>query len=109
KMLFYMRPKGNNFLHGGLWKVPTAGGEETRVIEEVLGSFEVKQQGIYYLARQNKGRPLLLLYEFAKEKTRLIASLQVGLGLTVSPDEQTILYTQLGDQRSDLMLVENFQ
>jgi Tol biopolymer transport system component len=110
KLLFYMRPERTNFSRGELWKVPSAGGEEARVIED-LGSFEVKQHGIYYCSRagQDKGRTLLILYEFAKEKARPIATLQgpVG-GLSVSPDEQTILYVPLGDQRGDLMLVENF-
>jgi secreted PhoX family phosphatase len=58
------------------------------------------------------GRSELRLQEFAAGKTRKILTLdqQAALtGLTVSPDGRTILYGQIDQAGSDLMLVENFR
>jgi hypothetical protein len=47
----------------------------------------------------------------ASSKTRKLLTVErsVTYGLTVSPDGGTILYAQLDEAGSDLMLVENFR
>ena len=57
-----------------------------------------------------KGHTDLTVYEFATGKTSKIRTMERPVGeLTVSPDSRTILYTQLDETGSDLMLVENFR
>ncbi len=55
------------------------------------------------------GTSVLKLYSFATGATTTI--LPIGLpeyGLDVSPDGRYLVYDQLDDPASDLMLVENF-
>ena len=50
-------------------------------------------------------------YEFATRKIQKLLTIErpVHLAIAVSPDGRTILYTQLDEAGSDLMLVENFR
>ena len=110
KMLFYLKPIDLD--NDELWKVPVEGGEELRVLEKVfLWNFQVMEHGIYYVPQPGPTRTPFLLYDFTSRKIKTIALIEnsVGIGFTVSPDEQEILYMQGGGARSDLMLVENFR
>ena len=95
-----------------VWKMPVAGGESTRVLEAIapMGKWAVGPDGIYFLTvPDEKGHTDLTVYEFATGKTRKIRTMERSVDdLTVSPDARTILYTQLDETGSDLMLVENF-
>jgi len=53
----------------------------------------------------------ICLYEFATGKARKVMTVERGINMriAVSPDGNTILYTQLDEAASDLMLVENFK
>ena len=75
------------------------------------GTWTVGPDGIYFLTvPDEKGRTDLTVYEFATGKTSKIRTMERRVGdLTVSPDGRTILYTQLDETGSDLMLVENFR
>ncbi len=61
-------------------------------------------------AADRGARPLYLL-DPAIGEDRLLGTLeQVALlGLTVSPDGKTILYSKLENQGSELMMIENFR
>jgi hypothetical protein len=114
KVLFCLKPKEASYTDhiAELWKIPVDGGEESRVINEVINeNFDVKRDGIYFASRPDQDGTPFLFYEFVSGKTKPITTLRnmVGPGFTVSPDEQRILYIQVGDWRSDLMLVENFR
>ena len=67
-------------------------------------------RGIYFFTEADeKGYADLNLYEFARGKTRNIRTMERPVDyFAVSPDGRTILYTQLDEEASDLMLVENF-
>ena len=109
--LYYTkRPEGNK-----LWRMPVGGGEETEVLDNVLGaSYSVLENGIYFFRTPRAGgSPTLQFVDFKTRKIQQITSvphLAISAGLSVSPDGQYAIYTQ-EDQTpgSDLMLVENFR
>ena len=92
--------------------MPVGGGESTLVLDGVnrMGLWTVGKKGIYFFAvADEKGHADLNLYEFARGKTRNIRTMERPVDyFAVSPDGRTILYTQLDEEASDLMLVENF-
>ena len=95
------------------------GGEGSRVLESVTWrNFVVAEQGIYFIPVLNADDPdggySLQFLDFALGKVNTIAPLptprgQIWFGLAVSPDERTILYTQIDGSSSDLMLIEGFR
>ena len=99
-----------------VWKVPAGGGEETRVLDSVhcMGGWKhnIWEQGIYFFTPPDgQGHSDIRLYEFATGKTKKITSIEqrIDFAIAVTPDGQTILYTQVDEVGSDLMLVENFR
>jgi hypothetical protein len=50
-------------------------------------------------------------FDFATKKVRQIFKIEKGLayGLSVSPDERWILYSQIDEQKFELMLVDHFR
>jgi len=88
------------------------GGEETKIVESAMGqAFAVGRKGIYFVAPNPDGSSAVQFQSFATCKVTTIALIQRSLefGLSVSPDERFILYTQVDQSGSDLLLVENFQ
>jgi len=102
--IYYLK-NGSNL--SPLWKVPAEKGEESQVLDSVnFSQFAVSQGGIYFLSW-----PLLQYFDFSTRKSKTILTLhkQPSLGLSTSPDERWLLYTQVDQGGSDLMLVENFR
>jgi Tol biopolymer transport system component len=99
----------------GLWRLPLAGGEEQRMLTDVAASgaaYAVRKQGIYFIGRNNhSGGQGLAFLSFATGRITPLATVArpVTWGLAVSPDERLILYSQVDNAGSDLMLVENFR
>jgi hypothetical protein len=70
--------------------------------------------GMPALAESSSPRPTIAFFSFATGRTTQIAALEKepawsGTGLTVSPDGRWILYVQMDQVVSDVMLVENFR
>ena len=67
-------------------------------------------RGIYYMTTE---RNSIAFYDFVTKKPKTILLLRrpvaLQLGLTVSPDERWLLYSQMDQFDSDLMLAENFR
>jgi Tol biopolymer transport system component len=109
KSLYYVKER-----NGSLWKMPLDGGVETKVLDLVIQkAFEVAQNGIYYLTSSPEGRSLRLL-EFKSGSSTELANLpsidnSIASGLAVSPDGKTILYSQIDQAGSDLMMVDGFR
>jgi len=96
-----------------LWKVAVDGGEEKQILESVTWhGFTVVQRGIYFVPKQHSdGNSSLQFLDFAKGTISTIARIEKPLreGLSVSPDERYVLYSQRDQTGSDLMLIENFR
>jgi len=107
RSLYYLGHAG-----GELWQKSLGGGSERKLIDSVdQRNFAVAEQGIYY-ARANPGSgwSLRFLNLATGADTRIAEFTKPAmLGLSLSPDRRTLLYTQLDDEGSDLMLVENFR
>ena len=118
-------PDGNSLYYAkfnepGLWKVPVAGGEEAKVLDEpperYWGYFVIGGGGIYYLgdiAVSGKHKPGFKSFNFATRKITVIGETEKdpdrgAPGMSVSPDGRFILYVQLDDIGYNLILAENF-
>jgi Tol biopolymer transport system component len=100
----------------GLWRIPVSGGEEKQVFEDIVAGggleYTPAPTGIYFIRRTRAGsQEDLAFFSFATGQIRSLAEIRrpTGYGLTVSPDDRTVLYTQIDHASSDLMLVENFR
>jgi Tol biopolymer transport system component len=107
--VYYSKKDGDS----SLWKMPEGGGEETQVLDSVIGpSFTLANEGIYFVPKlDSTGRYSIQFLDFATQRIRYISTSERDIGgyLSVSPDGRWILYTQEDQTGSDLMLVENFR
>jgi Tol biopolymer transport system component/DNA-binding winged helix-turn-helix (wHTH) protein len=102
---------------GGLWRVPTSGGDETPVMEfpkpGYWGYWALAANGVYFV--NSDLRPFALEFlEFATGRVAHVAALVKPpvtweSGLALSPDERSLLYLQVDQMNSDIALVENFK
>jgi Tol biopolymer transport system component len=106
--LYYVK-----FAQNSLWRLPLAGGEESEVLPAVAAigtTYAIGKQGIYFIRPdgQGSGRELAFL-DFASSQATALVTIPraVEFGLALSPDERLILYSQIDQVGSDLMLVEN--
>jgi eukaryotic-like serine/threonine-protein kinase len=110
KVLYYAKSDGPT----SLWKVPVEGGEENQVLAPLSqgANFAVVDEGIYFIPTPDAAAGYSIQFlSFATRKITLITKIEkpVEMGLSVSPDQKWILYSQIDQQTSDLMLVENFR
>jgi Tol biopolymer transport system component len=97
-----------------LWRVPLDGGEETKVLDGLSYGFNfaVTSRGIYLLAlRGSPPAASIEFFDLATRKTKLLHVLDrpFWYGFALSPDESSILFSQIDSQGSDLMLVESLR
>jgi Tol biopolymer transport system component len=114
KVIYYQNILGNS----DVWRVPLAGGVETRVLGlAVNAAFAVVADGIYYIepgppgyAGWIKGNSLKF-FNFAKGTAEKVFDIKYWpqIGLSVSPDGRYVLFSQFDPFAHDLMLVENFR
>jgi hypothetical protein len=101
----------------GLWKMPLAGGDEIRILDQPRGEYwsnwVLVHDGIYFLDQpQKKGTAAVTFLDFATGRKISIA--QVGAaccGLALSPNGSSVIYGQVEDSgaKTELMLVKNFR
>lgn len=97
--------------HGEIWQMPLNGGTESRITAPILlRNFSPAVRGIYFMKNEERGASIHLL-EFATGRVQTIGSTRLppGNGLSVSPDEQWVIYSQFEQTGSDIVLVENFR
>lgn len=126
RYLYYARHSSSSFLPS-LWRVPVSGGEEMQVLPEIAGvlNFAVARDGIYFetsppssplghiamLPPFTRPQATIDFLSFATGKVTRVMTLarNAALGLDVSPDGRTLLFSQSDSFTEDLMLVENFR
>jgi hypothetical protein len=96
-----------------LFAKPLGDGPERQVLDYVsVRAFVVVEDGVYYIGRPGNDRQHpLQFFQFSTGTSRLLTKFDgtPHLGLTVSPDRKTLLFTNSATSGSDLMLIENFR
>jgi hypothetical protein len=93
-------------------KMPSAGGREAQVLACVAHrGFVPVSNGVYFI-QQDSAKSASI--RFLNEATGAVREVQVltkplWAFLSVSPDEQFVLWTQMDQSGSDLMMIENFR
>ena len=109
KTVYFTRESGTE----GLWKIPVEGGVEAQVVPNVYRyNYAVTDKGIYFASDATRDQKASIQFlSFATGTATPILKVQkpLDLGLTVSPDGRTLLYTQIDSSARNLMLVENFR
>jgi len=101
----------------GLWSIPVEGGEEESLVLDQLkprewGYWAVAEGGIYFINSEAKPHATIEFYSFATNRVTPVATIEKepinwASNLAIAPDGRWILYTQLDQSDSDIMLVEN--
>jgi Tol biopolymer transport system component len=107
KTLYYA--KGLSVL--GLWKVPVQGGEETQVLHQpwagLFESWGLAREGIYFYDDSTNA---IEFFSFATHKiTQMVKPEKRGGDVALSPDGRWILFAQVDQDTSHIMLVEDFR
>jgi serine/threonine protein kinase/sugar lactone lactonase YvrE len=113
RFVYYSR----NFERTTVWRVPADGGEETQVLSEAIGhqDWALARSGIYFLRIRPPERREQWAIQFLDLESGRVTDLARKDGpfhhysLTVSPDEEWILYGEQPIPTRELMLVENFR
>ncbi len=102
----------------GIWQIPVGGGEETLLLDHHNAGYwrlwAVTEKGIYFATANTPSQPIIEFFNFATGKVMLLTTLDKPIsrsdpGLTVSPDRRWLLFAQMDQSVSDIMLVENFR
>ena len=96
----------------GLWKMPLSGEEESQVLPSVAwDAFYLVKEGIYFIPGPSFKKSSIQFLSFVTGKVKTVAPMSGWIfgSLSVSPDGRSLLYSQIDDVASDLMLVENFR
>jgi hypothetical protein len=107
--LLYTKPDS------GIWRIPLPTGEERPVFSEAVSAigslYAPGRKGIYFIRQASPGgKQSLIFLRLADGQMTTLAEISrpLELGFALSPDEQTILYSQIDHIGSELMLVEHF-
>jgi Tol biopolymer transport system component len=107
--LYYKKRRDDT---GPLWRMRVNEEPETVFLPQAVfwRNFVIMPTGIYFM-REEGTRTLIEVYRFATNTTESLATLSKApyVGLTVTPDEKRILYTQVDNAGRNVMLVENFR
>jgi Tol biopolymer transport system component len=109
KWLYYTRSDSSP----SLWKMPVGGGVEAEIVPAVdRRAFAIAEHGIYFIPPPKpNGHSSIEFLSFDTGVTKTVLPLVrfIHYGLSVSPDIRFLIYTQLDQAGSDLMLIENFR
>lgn len=93
--------------YGPVMRMPLAGGKAEQVIPDIRGLFyAVTPGGIYFQSNR-----AISFWDKASGRIRevLAPPKPMGIGLAVSPDGQTLLFTQIEMQGADVYMIDGFR
>jgi Tol biopolymer transport system component len=97
----------------GLWMLSLESGIESKIVPNTVGfeCFTMGKRGMYFERGGVASGFTISFMSFSDHVVRDLVTINapVGDGLTVSPDERSIVYSQIDHSGSDLFLVENFK
>ena len=100
---------------GGIWRIPANGGEEVEIVKGPISweNFTLGARGLYYMEYRPGGASYAIQYlDLDSGKVSLLLRKEAPghiRSLTVSPDENWLLYEESPQPTSELMLVDNFR
>jgi len=105
------------FQSTGIWKVAVGGGEETQVLEKAeTAIFAMARGGICFFDWKDALHPVMQFYSVLNQRSTVLYEFPRGTnldtgntGISVCPDGQWILYTQIDQTGSNLVLVDNYR
>jgi Tol biopolymer transport system component/DNA-binding winged helix-turn-helix (wHTH) protein len=97
-----------------IWRVPVDGGTEVPVVDGLSYSlnFTVSTRGLYFIALNSApDRPSVDFLDFRTLQRSTLARLdkQLWIGMTLSPDERSLVFPLVDSAGSNLMLVDRFR
>ncbi len=117
KTLYYLKHRNQS----EIWKISPEGGAESAVVTDPAAATDFAwwqpfNDGIYLVSRVPKSNPVteqILFFNFASGKIDVIAPTSKPVsgygGFAVSPDRQHIVFAQIDQDESDIMLADNFR
>jgi Tol biopolymer transport system component/tRNA A-37 threonylcarbamoyl transferase component Bud32 len=99
-----------------IMRAPLAGGEaqsvDTHLSDLLWCMWKLTDKGIYFIKQDTVKQGQICFYNFSTQQTRQIAVTEKSIypysGIDVSPDGQSLLYSQVDRIESDIMLMQNF-
>lgn len=102
----------------GIWRRPVEGGDEIQVVADLdpgdWNNWVLHEEGLYYMARRERGYPALSFYSLAQQQHQDLMKLPhpmrevAGLSVFADGTETRILFTLVDAIEADIMLVEDF-
>ena len=97
-----------------IWRVPVNGGAEVHVVDGLSYSinFAVGERGLYFVAFGETGdKPSVDFFDFATSKRSTLVRLDkpFWFGMTLSPDERSLVFSLVDSAGSNVMLVDRVQ
>jgi hypothetical protein len=88
---------------GGVWRVPSDGGEETPILEETQ-NWTLAPLGIYFV--RSRLQQAISFFDFLTHSFLPVVPIEKS-SLSVSSDGRRLLYTQPDETDSDIVLLDN--
>lgn len=115
RFVYYAKRAG-----AGIWRVPVGGGEESRIIDTgEEGQWTLVNDGIYLMTRKPPRGFVLQFLAFATHRVSQLVAIPANAinltynimepSLSISPDRRSILFTQMDQADTEIIIVEGFR
>jgi hypothetical protein len=113
RYLYYGKhPDPNKGLEASLWKMPVGGGDENPVAIALAHAsmFTPSAAGIYFIAADQKAQGYTLQFRPGQLPSRTLMQIdkELGVGMSVSPQEHWIVYAARDKVAGDFVMLEEF-